>query len=166
MVPQHGQTYFRELDPPPLAGTLQTKWPGSYKGKTVFPKALNKFSGFRVQGGFVPSVLIALFHGQAVGFRRALELLVVIGARTGSVLNAILKVLKMNHFMKKGSAGFFKVAVQIFSAKIDFIVAAFFGSILPSLPASTPAISATGMIRADRDHWLFQLGFKKPGVET
>lgn len=99
MAPQQGQTYFRELDPPPLAGTLQAKWPGPYKGKSLFPKALNKFKGFRVQCGFVPAVLFAFLDGQPVGFSGFLELLVVVGARTGSVLNSILKVLKMNHFM-------------------------------------------------------------------
>ncbi|MFR5669425.1 MAG: hypothetical protein ACLUDS_05115 [Acutalibacteraceae bacterium] len=61
-----------------LAGTLQAGDPWPYKGKTRFPKALNKFKGFRVQGCFVPAVLIAFLHCQAVGFSGFLKLLVVV----------------------------------------------------------------------------------------
>ena len=113
----------------------------------------------------MPSVLFAFFHDQAVGFSSFLEFLVVVGARTGSVLNAILKVLKMNHFMKQGSTGFFIGPVQIFSAKVDFIEPAFLGSVLSSLPTGTPSISPTGMIRGNGDHRAFQLVFKEPGIE-
>ena len=35
-----------------FAGTLQAKGPGPYKDEPLFSKALNKFKGFRVQGGF------------------------------------------------------------------------------------------------------------------
>lgn len=61
-----------------LTGTLQPNGPGSYKGETLFSKALNKFKGFRVQCGFVPAVLFAFFHRQAVGFSGFPELLVVV----------------------------------------------------------------------------------------
>ena len=70
----------------------------------------------------------------------------------------------MNHFMDQGSTGFFKGPVQVFGAQIDFIVAFIFPG-LPSLPASTPAIGPTGMIRGNGDHGLFQLVSKEPGVE-
>ena len=56
----------------------------------------------------MPSVLFAFLHGQPVGFSGFLELPVVVGTRTGSVLNIVLKVLKVNHFVKQGSTGFFK----------------------------------------------------------
>jgi hypothetical protein len=147
-----------------LAGTLQAGDPWPNKGKTRFPKALNKFKGFRVQGCFVPSVLIAFFHRQAVGFSGFPELLVVVQARTGSVLNTILKILKVNHFVKQGSTGFFKGPVQVFGTQIDFIVAFILAS-FPSLPAGTPSIGPTGMIRGNGNHGLFQLVSKEPGVE-
>lgn len=70
----------------------------------------------------------------------------------------------MNHFMDQGSTGFFKGPVQVFGAQIDFIVAFIFPG-LPSLPASTPAIGPTGMIRGNGDHGLLQLVSKEPGVE-
>lgn len=72
-----------------LAGTLQAGDPRTNKGETRFSKALNKFKSFRVQSGFVPSVLIVFFHRQAVGFSGFPELLVVIQAGTGSVLNTM-----------------------------------------------------------------------------
>lgn len=45
------------------------------------------------------------------------------------------------------------------------VVVAFIFPGLPSLPASTPAIGPTGMIRGNGDHGLFQLVSKEPGVE-
>ena len=83
----------------------------------------------------MPSVLFAFLHGQAVGFSGFFELPVVVGTRTGSVLNIVLKVLKVNHFVKQGSTGFFKGAVQVFGAQVDFVIAAFLGAILPNLQA-------------------------------
>ena len=112
----------------------------------------------------MPSVLFTLLHRQPVGFSGFLELLVVVGSRTGSVLNTVLKVLKMNHFMNQGSTSFFKGAVQIFGTQIDFIVAFIFPG-LPSLPAGTPSIGPTGMIRGNSDHGLFQPTIKEAGVE-
>ena len=119
----------------------------------------------RVQGGFVPSVLFAFLHGQAVGFSGFFELPVVVGTRTGSVLNIVLKVLKVNHFVKQGSTGFFKGAVQVFGTQVDFVITAFLGAILPSLPSGTPAVGPTGVIRGNGDHRLFQLPFKEGFVE-
>ena len=55
---------------------------GRTRVNPCFPKALNKFKGFRGKGCFVPAVLLAFLHGQAVGFSGFLELLVVIGARS------------------------------------------------------------------------------------
>ena len=112
----------------------------------------------------MPPVLFAFLHGQAVGFSGFFELPVVVGTRTGSILNIVLKVLKVNHFMKQGSTGFFKGPVQVFGAQIDFIVAVILAS-LPSLPAGTPSIGPTGMIRGNGDHGLFQLVSEEPGVE-
>ena len=65
-----------------FTGTLQAKGPGPYKGEPLFSKALNKFKGFRGKGCFVPAVLLAFLHGQAVGFSGFLKLLVVVGARS------------------------------------------------------------------------------------
>ena len=148
-------------------GTLQAwnLWPD--KAETVFPKPLYK--GFTIRGkfGYVPTVLCTLFHSQSAGiFRHALELFVVVQAGTGSVLNPILKVFQVYHFMDQGGTGFFKGPVQVFSTKVDFIIAALFGAILPSLPPGTPPIGPTGMIRGNGDHRLFQLPGKEPGVES
>ena len=52
----------------------------------VDDKAVHKGQGFRGQGGFAEAVFGGFLHNQAVGFRRRLELLVVVGARSGSVL--------------------------------------------------------------------------------
>lgn len=46
----------------------------------------------------------------------------------------------MNHFVKQGSTGFFKGAVQVFGAQVDFVIAAFLGAVLPRLPTGTPPI--------------------------
>lgn len=108
MVPQQGQTYLRELDPPALPGTLQRIGTGPNQTEAGLAKGFHEGFSLRVQGGFVPSVLFAFLHGQPVGFSGFLELPVVVGTRTGSVLNIVLKVLKVNHFVKQGSTGFFK----------------------------------------------------------
>lgn len=114
----------------------------------------------------MPTVLFTLFHGQSAGFfRHALELFVVVQARTRSVLNPILKVLQVYHFMDQGGTGLFKGPVQMFSAKVDFIIAALFGAILPSLLPGTPSIGPTGGVRGNGNHRLFQLPGKEPGVE-
>ena len=113
----------------------------------------------------MPPVLFAFLHGQAVGFSDFFELPVVVGTRTGSILNIVLKVLKVNHFMKQGSTGFFKGAVQVFGTQVDFVIAAFLGAVLPRLPTGTPPIGSTGMIRGNGDHRLFQLSFKEGFVE-
>ena len=165
MVPQQGQTYLRELDPPPLPGTLQRIGTGPNQTEPGFAKGFHEGFSLRVQGGFVPPVLFAFLHGQPVGFSGFLELPVVVGTRTGSVLNIVLKVLKVNHFVKQGSTGFFKGAVQVFGAQVDFVIAAFLGAVLPRLPTGTPPIGPTGMIRGNGDHRLFQLPFKEGFVE-
>ena len=149
-----------------FAGTLQAWNLGANKAEPVLPKGFHEGFTFRGKFGDMPSVFTALFHGQGPGcFRHALELLVVIQTGTGSILNPILKVFQVNHFMDQGGTGFFKGPVQIFSAKVDFIVTAFFGSILPRLSAGTPSIGPTGMIRGNGDHGFFQFPGKEPGVE-
>lgn len=105
MALQQGQTYFLELDPPPLAGTLQAKWPGPYKGKSLFSKALNKFKGSRGKRGFMPSVLFALLHRQAVGFSSFLELLVVVGARPEGSEDEPFHGLGFHRFLQKAGSG-------------------------------------------------------------
>lgn len=108
MVPQQGQTYLRELDPPPFREPFSGLVRGPNQTEPGLAKGFHKGFCLRVQGGFVPSVLFAFLHGQPVGFSGFLELPVVVGTRTGSVLNIVLKVLKVNHFVKQGSTGFFK----------------------------------------------------------
>ena len=125
------------------------------KGVSPPPHAKRKTPTACLFGGFL--------HNQAVGFRRRLELLVVVGAGSGSVLNPFLKVPQVNHFMDQGGTGFLKGPVQVFSAKVDFIEPAFFGSVLPRLPAGTPSIGPTGVIRGNGDHGLFQLPAPTPG---
>ena len=73
MVPQQGQTYLRELDPPPLPGTLQRIGTGPNQTEPGFTKGFHEGFSLRVQGGFVPSVLFAFLHGQPVGFSGFLE---------------------------------------------------------------------------------------------
>ena len=90
----------------------------------------------------------------------------MIQARSGSILNPILKVFQVYHFMNQGATGLVKGAVQVFGTKVDFIIAALFGAILPSLLPGTPPIGPTGMIRGNGDHRLFQLPGKEPGVES
>jgi len=68
--------------------------------------------------------------------------------------------------MDQGRTGFFKGPVQVFSAKVDFIIAALFGAILPSLLPGTPSIGPTGGVRGNGNHRLFQLPGKEPGVES
>jgi hypothetical protein len=99
MVPQQGHTYLRELDPPP-SGNLQRIGTGPNQTEPGFAKGFHEGFSLRVQGGFVPSVLFAFLHGQPVGFSGFFELPVVVGTRTGSVLNIVLKIEKVNHFVK------------------------------------------------------------------
>lgn len=122
-----------------LTGTLHPKGPEPHKGKAVLPKALNKFNGFRVQGGDVPAMLRVFLYHQPMGFSDLLEPLIVVQPGSGSVLNAILKVLTMNHFMNQSSAGFVKGPIQVFGAKVDFVVTAIF-AILPGFPAGAPPV--------------------------
>ena len=151
MVPQQGQTYLRELDPPPFREPFSGLVRGRTRQNPDLPRDFTKASacGFRV----------VLCHPYFSPFST------VSPWASAVSLNIVLKVLKVNHFVKQGSTGFFKGAVQVFGAQVDFVIAAFLGAVLPCLPTSTPPIGPTGMIRGNGDHRLFQLPFKEGFVE-
>lgn len=77
-------------------------------------------------------------------FSGFLELPVVVASAPAGILNPVLKVPQVNHFMDQGATGFFKGPVQIFSAKVDFIEPAFLGTVLPRFPTGTPTIGPHG----------------------
>lgn len=81
------------------------------------------------------------------------EPLVVVCAVPACIFDFLADVVKVNHFMKQGSAHFFKGSGQMFGAHIDFIEAAVFGFIIlgfPRLPRCTPTIGPGSSIGGKR----------------
>ena len=103
-------------------------------------------------------------------FSNFLELFIVIHSASACVLNFILKIQQVNHFMNKGFCYLLKWSVKMFSTKIDFILSFIFFITLPGFPRSTPTISTFCNIRVYSDNRLLKFivkefiieGIKKP----
>ena len=75
-----------------------------------------------------PSIFVAVGDCQAVGFRCCLKPLVVVGVASAAILDALLIVVIVDHFVEKGSGYFLNGSCQSASAYIDFVGAAQLGN--------------------------------------
>ena len=75
-----------------------------------------------------PSVLVVVLHDQAAGFGAVPELAVVVGAASGAILNAVDKVVVVNHLMQKRGANLLDRSRKGTGSDVNLVGAAQFGN--------------------------------------
>lgn len=71
-------------------------------------------AGLRSKGGYRPAVFVVLFNKQPVGLCRIFEPLVMIIAVVAHVLDTVVEVVEVGHFVEHGAAYFRHGAVEMY----------------------------------------------------
>ena len=101
-------------------------------------------------GGMRPSVFVAVGDDQTPALSSLLEAAIVIGAAPTAILNTVLVVVVVNHFVEQGGGNFLDGAGQGTGSDVDFMGAAQFGDPCVFPQGEVTVCSRSGL---DGDGW-------------